>query len=120
MWGDTTHIITDCPKRKKLDSSHKCNYKNRNDFSNKGDHKKYCFGDKKKKKKFKKIMSPACAAPSNFDFFSDDSSSSDEDENVKCKECDFTGLCLMGKSSRYISDSDSNVTDDLSIESHRT
>jgi hypothetical protein len=30
---------------------------------------------------------------------------------------DFTGLCLMGKSSRHISDSDSNVSDDSSPES---
>jgi hypothetical protein len=26
--GDTTHFITDCPKRKKLDSSNKYNYNN--------------------------------------------------------------------------------------------
>jgi hypothetical protein len=30
---------------------------------------------------------------------------------------DFTGLCLMGKSSWHISDSDSDVSDDLSPES---
>jgi hypothetical protein len=30
---------------------------------------------------------------------------------------DFTGLCLMGKSSRHISESDSDVSDDLSPES---
>jgi hypothetical protein len=41
----------------------------------------------------------------------------DKDEKVKCKQDDFTGLCLMGKSSRNISDSDSNVSDDLSPES---
>jgi hypothetical protein len=29
--GDTTHFITDCPKRKKLDSSNKYDYNNRND-----------------------------------------------------------------------------------------
>jgi hypothetical protein len=56
-------------------------------------------------------MSPACAALSDFDFSSDDSSSSEEDEKVKHKQSDFTGLCLMGKSSRSISDSDSNVMD---------
>jgi hypothetical protein len=35
---------------------------------------------------------------------------------VKCKPGDFTGLCLMGKSSRNVSDSnsDSDVSDDLS------
>jgi hypothetical protein len=56
--GDTTHFITDCPKRKKIDSSNKYNYTNRNDSSKKGDDKKkYCFEDKKKKKrKFQKIM----------------------------------------------------------------
>jgi hypothetical protein len=52
---------------------------------------------------------------SNFNFSSDDSSSSEEDEKVKCKQADFTGLCLMGKSSRNISDSD--VSDDLSSNS---
>jgi hypothetical protein len=54
--GDTTHFITDCPKRKKFDSSNKYNYNNRNDSSNKGEgKKKYHFGDKKKK--FQKLMS---------------------------------------------------------------
>jgi hypothetical protein len=62
-------------------------------------------------------MSRACAALSNFDFFSDDSSSSEEDEKVKHKQDDFTGLYLMGKSSRNISNSDSDVGDDLSPES---
>jgi hypothetical protein len=76
----------------------------------------YCFGDKKKKK-FQKMISRACAALSDLDFSNDDSSSSEEDEKVKCKPGDFTGLCLMGKSTRYISDSDSNVSDDLSLES---
>jgi hypothetical protein len=60
-------------------------------------------------------MSRACAALSDFDFSSDDSSSSEKDEKVKHKQGDFTGLCLMGKSSRNISDSD--VSDDLSFES---
>jgi hypothetical protein len=46
-----------------------------------------------------------------------DSSSSEEDEKVKCKQGDFTGLCLMGKSSRNISDSNFNVSDDLSLDS---
>jgi hypothetical protein len=36
---------------------------------------------------------------------------------VKRKPDDFTGFCLMGKSSRHISDSDSDVSDDLSLES---
>jgi hypothetical protein len=31
---------------------------------------------------------------------------------------DFTDLCLMGKSSRSIPNSDSDVSDDLSFESH--
>jgi hypothetical protein len=48
-----------------------------------------------------------CVALSDFD-----SSSSEENEKVKCKQNDFTGLCLMGKSSRNISDYD--VSDDLS------
>jgi hypothetical protein len=56
--GDTTHFITNCPKRKKFDSSNKYNYKNRNDSSDKGEgKKKYRFRDKKKKKKFQKMMS---------------------------------------------------------------
>jgi hypothetical protein len=117
-YGDTTHFITDYLKRKKLNSYNKYNNNNRNDSSNKDDDKKkYHFGDKKKKKKFQKIMSRACAALSGFDFSSDDSSSSEEDENVKRKQVDFTGLCLMGKSSRNISESNSDVSDDLSPES---
>jgi hypothetical protein len=43
--GDTIHFITDCPKRKKFDSSNKCNYNNRNDSSDKSE-------GKKNKKKF--------------------------------------------------------------------
>jgi hypothetical protein len=62
-------------------------------------------------------MSRACAALSNFNFSSDDSSSSEEDEKVKRKQGDFTGLCLMFKSSRIIPNSDSDVSDDLSFES---
>jgi hypothetical protein len=48
--GDTTHFIIDCPKKKKFDSSNKYNYNNRNDSSDKGEGKKYHFGNKKKKK----------------------------------------------------------------------
>jgi hypothetical protein len=58
-YGDTTYFITDCPKRKKLNSSNKYNNNNnnRNDSSDKDDNKKkYRFGDNKKKK-FQKIMS---------------------------------------------------------------
>jgi hypothetical protein len=58
-----------------------------------------------------------CATLSDFDFSSDDSSNSEEDGKVKRKQVNFTSLCLMGKSSRNISDSDSNVTNDLSPES---
>jgi hypothetical protein len=49
--GNTTHFIIDCPKGKKLDSSNKYDYTNRNDSSNKGDIKKYRFGDNNNKKK---------------------------------------------------------------------
>jgi hypothetical protein len=50
--GDTIHFITDCPKRKKLNS----NNNNWNDSINKGDNKKkYHFRDKKKKKKKNKF-----------------------------------------------------------------
>jgi hypothetical protein len=59
-------------------------------------------------------MSRACAILSDFDFSSDDSSSSEEDEKVKGKQGNLTGLWLMGKSSRNISDSDPDVSDDLS------
>jgi hypothetical protein len=45
------------------------------------------------------MMSQACAALSDHDFSSDDSSSSNGDEKPKRKLGDFTGLCLMGKSS---------------------
>jgi hypothetical protein len=107
MCGDTTHFIADCPKRKKLDSSsNKYDYTKRNDYT-KGDDKK---------KKFQKMMSRACATLSDLDFSNDDSSSSEEDERTKCKTGDFTGLCLMGKSSRHISDSDSDVSDNASPE----
>jgi hypothetical protein len=112
--SDTTHIIADYPKRKKLDSTNKYNYTNLNDYSKGDNKKKNLFGDKKKKK-FQRVMSRACAALSNFDFSSDDSSTLEEDEKVKRKQGDFTSLCLMGKSSRNISDSD--VSDDLSFES---
>jgi hypothetical protein len=113
--GDTTHFITDCPKSKKFDSSNKYNYNNQNDSSDKGEgKKKYHFRDKKKK--FQKMMSRASAALSDLDFSSDDSSSSEEDERPKRKTGDFTDLCLMGKSSQHISDSDSDVSDDSSPE----
>jgi hypothetical protein len=109
--GDTTHFIADCPKRKKFDSSNKYNYNNRNDSSDKGEgKKKYRFRDKEKKK-FQKMMSQACATLSDLDF-----SSSEEDERPKRKTGDFTALCLIGKSSQHISDSDSNVSDDSSPE----
>jgi hypothetical protein len=98
--GNTTHFITDCLKRKKFDASNKYNYNNRNDSSDKGEgKKKYRFEEKKKKKKFQKKMSRPCAALSDLDFSSDGSSSSEEDERPKRKMDDFTGLCLMGKSS---------------------
>jgi hypothetical protein len=112
--GDITHFIIDCPKQKKLDSSNKYNYNNRNDSSDKGEgKKKYRFGDNKKN--FQKMMSRAYAALSDLDFSSDDSSSSEEAEKVKGKPGDFTGLCLMGKSLRHNYDSD--VSDDSSPES---
>jgi hypothetical protein len=116
--GDTTHFIADCPKRKKFDSSsNKYVYTKWNNYSKGDDKKKYRFEDKKKKKKkFQKMMSRACAALIMLDFSSDDSSSSEEDEKPKCKTGDFTGLCLMGKSSRHIFDSGSDVSDDLSPE----
>jgi hypothetical protein len=111
--GDTTHFITDCPKRKKLDSSsNKYDYTKRNDYSKGDEKKKYHFRDKKKK--YQKMISRACATLSDLDFSSDDSSSSEEDERPKRKMGDFTGLCLMNKSSRHISDSDSDVSGDSS------
>jgi hypothetical protein len=115
--GDTTHFIADCHKRKKFDSSNSTNYNNCNDSSDKGEgKKKYRFRDKKMKKKFQKMMPRACAALSDLDFSSDESSSSEEDESPKHKTDDFTGLCLMGKSSWHISDSDSDVSDNSSPE----
>jgi hypothetical protein len=62
-------------------------------------------------------MSQACTTLSDLDFSSDDSSSSEEDERLKRKTGDFTGLCLIGKSSRHISDFNSDVSDDSSPES---
>jgi hypothetical protein len=109
---DTTNFITDYPKRKKLDSSsNKYDYTKRNDYSKDDGKKKYRFRDKKKKK-----LSRACAALSDLDFSSNDSSSSEEDERPKRKTDDFTGLCLVGKSTRHISNSDSDVSDDSSPE----
>jgi hypothetical protein len=105
------------PQEEKFDSSNKYNYNNRNDSSDKGEgKKKYRFGDKKKK--FQKMMSEAYAALNDLDFSSDDSSSSEEDERPKHKMGDFTDLCLMGKSSQHISDSDSDsdISDDSSPE----
>jgi hypothetical protein len=110
---DTTHFITDCPKRKNLDSFNKYDYIKRNDYNRGDEKKKHHFGDKKK---FQKIMSWVCAALSDFNFSSGNSSSSKEDEKVKCKQKDFISLCLMGKSSRSIPDSDSDVSDDLSFD----
>jgi hypothetical protein len=114
--GDTTQFIADCPKRKKLDSSsNKYNYNNHNDPCDKGEgKKKYRFGDKKNKK-FQKMMSWTCASLSGLMFSSDDPYSSEEDEKPKRKTADFTDLCLMGKSSRHISDS--NISDDSSTKS---
>jgi hypothetical protein len=60
------------------------------------------------------MMSRACATLSDLDFFSDDSSSSEEDERHRRKTGNFSGLCLMDKLSRHISDSDSDVSDDSS------
>jgi hypothetical protein len=62
-------------------------------------------------------MSRVCAALSDFDFSSEDSSSSEEDEKPKCIKGYFTDLCLIGKSLRNVSNSDSDVSDDLSFES---
>jgi hypothetical protein len=115
--GDTIHFITDCPKRKKLNSSNKYDYTKRNDYSDKGEgKKKYRFGDKKKKKKFQKMMSHVWVTLSDLDFSSDDSFSLEEDEKPKRKTGNFTGLCLMGKALWHISDSDSDVSDDSSLE----
>jgi hypothetical protein len=62
-------------------------------------------------------LSLACATLSDFDFSSDDLTSSEEDDKVKHKEGNFTSIFPMGKSSRNISDSDSDVSDDLSFKS---
>jgi hypothetical protein len=63
------------------------------------------------------MMSRACAALSDLDFSSNNYSSSEEDERPKRKTDDVTGLCLMGKASRHISNFDSDVSDDSSPES---
>jgi hypothetical protein len=112
--GSTTHFIADCPIWKKVESSNKYNYNNRNDSSNKGnDKKKYWFGDKKK---FQKNHVPSVCCPQRLCFSCDDSSSLEEDEKPKCKKGDFTVLYLVGKSSRHITDSNSDVSDDISFE----
>jgi hypothetical protein len=63
------------------------------------------------------MMSRTCSSLSDLDFSSDDSSSSEKDEKPKRKTGDSIDLFLMGKSSRHISDSDSDVSDDSSPES---
>jgi hypothetical protein len=51
--SDTTHFIDDYPKWKKLDSSNKYNYSNRNDSSDKGEgKKKYCSGTRRRRRSF--------------------------------------------------------------------
>jgi hypothetical protein len=60
------------------------------------------------------MMSRVCATLSDLNFSSDDSSSLEEDDKVKRKPGDFIGHCLMGKSSRHISGSDSDVSDNIS------
>jgi hypothetical protein len=50
--SNTTHLITDFPKRKKLDSSNKYDYTKWNDYIKGEDKKKHHFEDKKKKNKF--------------------------------------------------------------------
>jgi hypothetical protein len=105
--GNTTHFIADCPKRKKYDYSNKNDYKKKNRFR------------EKKKKNIKKIMSRICATLSDINFSSEDSSISEEDEKVNYKkEGDFTRLCLRtkGGSSRNDSNSDSDVSDDLTYD----
>jgi hypothetical protein len=48
--GDTTHFITDCPKKKKLDSSsNKYDYTKRNDYSKGANKKKYRFGARRRR-----------------------------------------------------------------------
>jgi hypothetical protein len=55
--GDTVHFITDCPKRKKLNSSsNKYDYTKQNDYSKGDDKKKYRSRDNNKKK-FQKMIS---------------------------------------------------------------
>jgi hypothetical protein len=53
--GDTTHFITDYPKRKKLDSFNKYDYTNRNDYSKDNNKKKNCFEDKKKRRSSRRL-----------------------------------------------------------------
>jgi hypothetical protein len=112
--GDTIYFIVDCPKRKNYD------YSNKNDYNNKNDYKKKNRFEDKMKKNINKIMFQACAALSDFDFSYEDSSSSKEDEKIsyKKKEDDFTGLCLMTKGGSSWNDSDSNsdVSDDLTYD----
>jgi hypothetical protein len=62
------------------------------------------------------MMSRMCASLHDLGFSSDNSSNFEEDERPKRKTGDFIGICLMGKSSWHISDSDSDVSDDSSPE----
>jgi hypothetical protein len=67
-YGDTTHFIIDCPKRKKFNSSNKYDYATWNNYSNKGDNKKKNRFRDNNNKKFEKIKSRAYATLSDFDF----------------------------------------------------
>jgi hypothetical protein len=51
---------------------------------------------------------------SDFDFSSEDSSRAEENEKIKCKKDDFTGLCSMTKGGSSWSDPkfDSDVSED--------
>jgi hypothetical protein len=113
----TTHFITDYPKRKKLKLPTSMTTPTGMTPAMRATTRRGTASETRRSSR--RSCLERMLPWANFDFSSDYSSSSEEDEKVKCKKRDFIGLCLMtkGGSSRNVSDSDSDVSEDLSFKS---
>jgi hypothetical protein len=49
--GDTTHFITNCPKRKKFDSSNKYDYTKRNDYNKATTRRSTALGTRRRRRR---------------------------------------------------------------------
>jgi hypothetical protein len=58
--SDTTHFIADCPKRKKLDSSNKYDYTNRNDSATRVTTKRSTTSETKRKRRRRRSFRKSC------------------------------------------------------------